>query len=144
VTGPSPPSRARLWDLPEKEALENLAERLSHAARKRIDGILFRAVLLRHIEKAKARGARPLHYLGSLAGARYTPRGGPAGLYLTFDPSTAPAEVRAVVFAGGRIVRTAEHDPIVTISVRARVQHVLDLTDHDTRQLFRALRERPV
>ena len=80
------------------------------------------------------RGAtpEPLYFLGSLAGRRYTPRGGPAGLYLAFDPATPPAELRAVVFEHGFPVSSLEHDPIVTIAVRSVVHHVLNLMDPGT------------
>lgn len=76
---------------------------------------------------------QPLYFNGSLAGRRYTPRKGPAGLYLSFDPSTPPAELRAVVFDHGLPVATREQDPIVLVSVRTVVHRVLDLTDADTR-----------
>jgi hypothetical protein len=55
---------------------------------------------------------------------------------LAFDPSTPPAELRAVVFEHGLPIRTKEHDPIITISVRVNVRHVLDLTDPDTRGIL--------
>lgn len=71
-------------------------------------------------------------YLGSLAGARYTPRKGPAVLYLAYDPATPAAELRAVAFEDGLVARTEEHDPIVTLSVRATLHHVSRLTDGDT------------
>jgi RES domain-containing protein len=71
----------------------------------------------------------PLYFNGSLAGRRFTPRTGPAGLYLTFDPSTPPAELRAVVFEHGFPVASQEHDLILLVAVRAQVHRVLDLTD---------------
>ncbi|MCA1788653.1 MAG: RES family NAD+ phosphorylase, partial [Thioalkalivibrio sp.] len=71
----------------------------------------------------------PLYFNGSLAGRRFTPRMGPAGLYLSFDPSTPPAELRAVVFEHGFPVSTQEHDLILLVAVRAMVHRVLDLTD---------------
>ena len=50
-------------------------------------------------------------------------------MYLAFDPSTPPAELRAVVFEHGFPVSSQEHDPIVTIAVRSVVHHVLNLMD---------------
>lgn len=84
---------------------------------------------LAHLERPGGTKPEPLYFLGSLAGRRYTPRGGPAGLYLAFDPSTPPAELRAVVFEHGFPVSSQEHDPIVTIAVRSVVHHVLNLMD---------------
>lgn len=126
------PSGTRVWDLPESEALEEITERLTRVGRRTIERILYRATYLRHLDVPEGSPVEPLYYLGSLAGARYTPRKGPAGLYLAYDPATPAAELRAVVFAGGRVVRTEEHDPIVTVAVRATLHHVLDLTDDDT------------
>lgn len=126
------PSGTRVWELPESEALEVITERLTRVRRRTIERVLYRAMYLRYLDGPGGAPGEPLYYRGSLAGARYTPRKGPAGLYLTFDPATPPAELRAVVFNGGLVVRTEEHDPIVTVAVRATLHHVLDLTDGDT------------
>ena len=93
-----------------------------------VAGTLFRAVYLKYLLPIDGSKPEPLYFLGSLAGGRYTPRHGPAGLYLGFDPSTLPAELRTVLFDHGRPTKTKEHDPVLTVSVRARVSRVLDLT----------------
>lgn len=87
---------------------------------------------LRHAVVAAGSTPEPLFYNGSLKGRRYTPPGGPAGLYLSFDPSTPPAELRLVMFEAGIALSTIEHDPIATIAVRARLSRIVDLTDANT------------
>jgi hypothetical protein len=129
---PPPPGRHRIWDLPEREAVEAVVERLTRVRRLAIMRTLHRAMYFATLERPGGTRPEPLYYAGSLAGRRYTPRGGPAGLYLAFDPSTPPAELRAVVFEHGFPVSSEPHDPIVTIAVRAVVRHVLDLTDPST------------
>jgi hypothetical protein len=125
------PPGGRIWDLPGDESIAAVAERLTRVRRLTVTRTLHRAMYLAHLEQPGAT-PEPLFYKGSLAGRRYTPRGGPAGLYLAFDPSTPPAELRAVVFEHGFPVRSEEHDPIITIAVRSVVHHVLDLTDAAT------------
>ncbi|CAN5150974.1 hypothetical protein BH09GEM1_BH09GEM1_22540 [soil metagenome] len=87
---------------------------------------------LRHVVATAGTVPEPLFYNGSLKGRRYTPPGGPAGLYLSLDPSTPPTELRLVVFEAGIPFSTSEHDPIATIAVRARLSRIVDLTDADT------------
>lgn len=91
-------------------------------------GTLYRAVYEKYLHPATG-NPEPLYYRGSLSGRRYTPRGGPAGLYLALDPATPVAELRNVVFTGDVITSVVEHDPVLTVSILATVTRVLDLTD---------------
>ncbi|HEX6040324.1 RES family NAD+ phosphorylase [Longimicrobium sp.] len=122
----------RIWDLPLDQAIEAVLARLAGVRRLTVQGTLYRAMYAAYL-LPPVTDPRPLFFNGSLAGRRYTPRKGPAGLYLSFDPSTPPAELRAVVFDHGLPVATAEQDPIVLVSVRTVVHRVLDLTDAATR-----------
>lgn len=122
----------RIWDVPQDQAIEAVLARLAGVPRRTIQGTLFRAVYAAYLLPPAA-APEPLYFNGSLAGRRFTPRKGPAGLYLSFDPSTPPAELRTVVFEHGFPVATREHDPIVLVSVRSTVHRVLDLTDAPTR-----------
>jgi RES domain len=95
-----------------------------------ISGTLFRAVWLQYIIHPPGGGKpQPLYYLGSTQGARYTPFGGPAGLYLGFDQATLPAELRVLQFIRGVPTKARAADPFTTFSVTARVHRILDLTD---------------
>jgi hypothetical protein len=122
-----------LWRLPESGLVHALGERLLDVPRIRITGTLHRAV---YADLLRRRHPKPLYYKGSVSGRRYTPPGGPAGLYVAFDPATPAAELRLVVFEHGWPVRTTPHDPVTTIAIRSRVGRVLDLTDQKTRRLL--------
>jgi RES domain-containing protein len=121
-------SSPRIWDLPLPEAVTAAMDRLAGVPRLTIQGTLHRAVYAKFL-LPPVTSPEPLYFNGSLAGRRFTPRMGPAGLYLSFDPSTPPAELRAVVFEHGFPVSTEEHDLILLVSVRSSVHRVLDLTD---------------
>jgi hypothetical protein len=121
---------SRLWLAPEADALVELAQRLTTVRRRQIDQQLHRAIYTKYLLLPP--GPRPLYYNSSVAGRRYTPRGGPAGLYLSFDPATTTAELRAVVFDHDALSIAHEHDPITVISARTSVGGLLDLTDPDT------------
>jgi RES domain-containing protein len=72
-------------------------------------------------------------------GARYTPRGGPASLYLALDPQTAYAEANRVHTRAWMNVQTGGAPalpPTVLISVQIRLQTVLDLTDTGIRKVL--------
>jgi RES domain-containing protein len=128
-----PPTR--IWDLPLHEAIQAVMDRLGRVRRRTIHGTLHRAMYAKFLVPPVA-APEPLYFNGSLSGRRFTPRKGPAGLYLSFDPSTPPAELRAVVFEHGLPVSTEEHDPIMLIAVRAVVHRVLDLTDAPARRVL--------
>lgn len=133
---PSPGPSARIWKLPHADAVVAVADRLLGVRRRRVQATLHRAVYNKYLHPLAPPGgtppAQPLYYEGSLSGRRYTPRLGPAGLYLSFDPSTPPAELRAVIFEHGLPVNSEEHDPFTVVAVRAIVHRVLDLTDSAT------------
>lgn len=76
----------------------------------------------------------PLYHAGGAGGRRYTPPGGPLGLYLSHDPATPAAELRTVLFDDSGSVSSVSHDPITTIAVDAHVSRVLDLTSTTTRR----------
>lgn len=73
----------------------------------------------------------PLYYLASArAGGRFTPLGGPAGLYLADHQEAALAELRDVVFdASGKRRPLEEHDAVTLVTARVEMRGVLDLTD---------------
>lgn len=87
-------------------------------------GILFRRVTL-----AALRSVDPHQFLYSLGasrdGARFTPKHGPACLYLAQDESTAEAESKHDGFENFRKAATA---PAVVYSLKVSLKAVLDLT----------------
>jgi RES domain-containing protein len=102
----------------------------------RLEATLCRAVRARHLTRVPP---EPLYHLGSASfGARYTPVGGPAGLYLASDQPTAYAELRHLFRdAHGRPLPLTPQDPVVTVYVHARLHGVLDLTVQATRRALR-------
>jgi RES domain-containing protein len=83
----------------------------------------------------------PLYYRGSERGGRYTPQGGPAGLYLASDHPTAFAEIRDLLQEpDGRLAPSTPHDPVTVISVETDLGQVLDLTDAAVRRALRVSR----
>ena len=90
---------------------------------------LHRAVYAKHLKLASP--PNPLYFAGSVAGRRYTPVGGPGGLYLSFDPATTITELRLLTFAAGEPV-SQRHDPVTVFSANAKVADLLDLTDDET------------
>jgi hypothetical protein len=125
-----PPPALRVWATPEADALVELATRLTTVPRHTITGPLHRGVFLKHVTKSTP--PRPLFYEASVGGRRYTPVGGPAGVYLSFDPATPAAELQAFVFDDRIIKESYEHDPFVVYAARARIGGLLDLTDSAT------------
>lgn len=104
-----------------------------------MEGTLCRAVRAKHLRRTPP---EPLYYRGSESGARYTPRGGPAGLYLASDPATALAEVRDLIQApGGQPLPSASRDPVTLVYVEAELGRVLDLTNATVRRALRVSRK---
>lgn len=120
---------------PDQRAIRTLARRILKTPAVEVEGDLCRAVAEKYLRRDPP---EPLYYWGSLDGARYTPRGGPAGLYLARDPVTALAEIRVLLRGGrGRKFSSGRHDPVTVVSVYAKVGQVLDLTDGDVRRVLR-------
>jgi RES domain-containing protein len=99
----------------------------------RVERTMCRAVRARHLVRTPP---EPLYHLGSAAfGARYTPLGGPPGLYLASDQPTAYAEIQDLFRgAGGKPLPLRPGDPVLTVYVVTRVRGVLDLTDARVRR----------
>ena len=99
------------------------------------EGILYRAVdleaLLGFHQHPPYTQPLPLFSEGARQrGARYTPIGGPASLYLASDPQTAYAEANRVhtqAWANGTVNAPAL-PPTVLICVRVRLESILDIT----------------
>ena len=89
---------------------------------------LCRAVRTKHLARVPP---EPLYHLGSAAfGARYTPLGGPAGLYLASDQPTAYAELQHLFLdATGRPLPLRAEDPVTIVYVGIDLRGILDLTD---------------
>lgn len=133
---PPSPARVDLWTRPAPEedaVLEELAGRLVLVPRRSLQRDVYRAVFATYLIGAS--DPNPLHYNGSLAGRRYTPVGGPAGLYLSLDNATPLAELRKLALENGFPISTG-HDPITVVTVNANVGGLLDLTDQKTRDLL--------
>jgi RES domain-containing protein len=112
-----------------------LARRIVRAPLQEIEVTLCRAVREIHLRRDPP---RPLYYEGSLEGGRYTPRAGPAGLYLASDPATAFAEIRDLLQGpGGRALPLNPHDPVTLVYVEVDLGGVLDLTNPDIRRQLR-------
>jgi hypothetical protein len=122
------------WSGAEKDVILAVAAAMVGLPTINVKGTVFRAVFAKYLLPEDGSPPKPLYYEGSLSGRRYTPRNGPAGLYLGLDPSTLPAELRIVVFEHGLPVSTQEHDPVLLVSVRANVSRILDLTNPWIRQ----------
>jgi hypothetical protein len=119
----------------DAEAVAALMVRLAQPAilRVHVDGTLHRAVFDRNLRRFDP--PQPLYYLNSLGGGRYSPIGGPAGLYLAYDAATPAAEVRAVIFnEAGFPAPSTPHDPVVTFAATVNARGLLDLTDAMTRR----------
>lgn len=112
-------------------AVAALARALTAVPLRGIDATLCRAVRAKYLDRDPP---EPLFFLGSSrAGARYTPLGGPAALYLATDQTTAFAEIQDLFFDSHgwpRPLRAA--DPVTLVCVRVAMGGVLDLTDADT------------
>jgi RES domain-containing protein len=97
-----------------------------------VDGILCRAVAERYL---RGPTPQPLYFQGSADhGGRYTPKGGPAGLYLADHPRTAFAEIRHLGFP------LELHEPVTLVYVRVRVSALLDLRQPAIRRRLRVRR----
>ncbi len=124
---------------PEQRAVRTLARRIVRAPLVEVEGTLCRAVRAKHLRRTPP---EPLYYHGSESGVRYTPRGGPAGLYLASDPATAFAEIRDLMQGpGGHPLPPTRRDPVTLVYVETEVGGVVDLTDASVRRALRVSRK---
>ena len=137
----SGPGRIRVWNRPHADALLEIAQRLLNVPRRVVTERLYRATYDRFLHLPDTPAPIPLYFNGSVAGRRYTPRGGPAGLYLSTDQLTPIAELQQLNIQLGQRSEirhsTQSHaerreDPVIVISVDARLGRVLDVTDAAT------------
>jgi RES domain-containing protein len=133
----SPSSAGAPLDATQR-AIRTLARRIVRAPLVGVDGTLCRAVRAEYLRRTPP---EPLYHRGSLQGRRYTPPGGPAGLYLAHDQPTAFAEIRDLVQgAGGFPFALQPHNPVTLVYVEVELGRVLDLTNKDTRRELRVSR----
>ena len=112
------------------------------------EGILYRAVDLEalfgfHLPTPYPKPL-PLFSEGARQrGARYTPIGGPDSLYLALDPQTAYAEANRVHTQAwvGATANAPALPPTVLISIRARLDCILDITDTSIQQALHTTQE---
>lgn len=122
-----------------RRAVRTLAHRILRVPLKPVSGTLCRAVRAKHLRRTPP---EPLYYRGSERGARFTPHGGPAGLYLASDPATAFAEIRDLARGpDGQPLPLRPRGPVMLVYVETDVDCVLDLTDADTRSTLRVSRK---
>lgn len=109
------------------------ADRIAPLPLHAIEGTFCRVVRSIHLDRLPR---EPLYYLGSAAaGRRYTPLGGPAGLYLANHHYTALAETRDLLYdADGNLLPIEPRDPATLVTVQVAVHGgILDLTDKRVR-----------
>lgn len=109
------------------------AERIASLPLHGIQGTFCRVVRSTHLDRIPR---EPLYYLGSAAaGRRYTPLGGPAGLYLANHHLTAFSETRDLLYdADGNLLPIELRDPATLVTVQVAVHRgILDLTDKRVR-----------
>ncbi len=100
------------------------------------EGVLHRAALLEYLMNI-AHTPQPLYSLGApTSGARFTPKGGMATLYLAEHAETAYAEALQLsrTLARARPDVQVETKPIVLLSARVRVGAVLDVTEEEVQK----------
>ena len=136
--GRSSPSSANPPLDPAQRAIRTLARRIARAPLAEVEGTLCRVVRAKYLLRTPP---EPLYYRGSESGARYTPHGGPAGLYLASDQATAFAEIRDVMHdPKGYSLPLTVHEPATLVYVETEVTQVLDLTDALVRRGLRISR----
>ena len=110
------------------DRVPELARAIAAIALRDVKGYLCRAVRSKHLDR---KPPEPLYFLASArTGARFTPVGGPAGLYLANDQDVALAEIRDVAFdAAGKRRPLRRRDAVTLVTALTRVRAVLDLTD---------------
>lgn len=118
-----------------RRGIRSFARRIVRAPLTKVEGVFCRAVRSEYLRR---RPPAPLHYHASAKGARYTPRDGPAGLYLATDQPTAFAEIQDLAQgSSGRPLPLVPRDPVTLVSVDVKLDRVLDLTDSTVRRALR-------
>lgn len=110
------------------EGIRKFAERIAPLPLHSIEGTFCRVIRSTYLDRPPR---EPLYYLGSAAaGRRYTPLGGPAGLYLANHHNTALAETRDLLYAAdGKLLPIEPRDPATLVTVGVAVHGgILDLT----------------
>jgi hypothetical protein len=140
--GTTPRRAPAPWKLPlaqQDDAVSAVARLIADAVRGSSDtlidvaGVLHRGIYDKHLRSKSPPDA--LYFVGSAAGRRYTPPGGPAGFYLSYDPATPLAELRAVTYDQSGMPRpTGNNPPIVVLSYDVSVRRILDVTNADVRK----------
>jgi len=115
------------------EGIRRFAERIAPLPLHGIEGTFCRVVRNEYLDRLPR---EPLYYLGSAAaGRRYTPLGGPAGLYLANHHFTAFSETRDLLYdADGNLLPIEPRDPATLVTVQVTVHGgILDLTSKRVR-----------
>src|SRR4051794_12978314 len=115
-------------------AADELSAALASLAGEPLEGVLYRAIFLEALFGFHQRPAypqpQPLYSLGAPSrGARFTPRGGMATLYMAEDQETALPEAHRVSDTLRRARSSAgePHRPTVLVSAVVRLTSVVDL-----------------
>jgi hypothetical protein len=140
--GTTPRRSPAPWKLPlaqQDAAISAVARLITGAVRSTtgtlidIAGVLHRGIYDKHLRSKSPPDA--LYFVGSNAGRRYTPPGGPAGFYLSFDPATPLAELRAVTYdQSGMPQPSGKNPPVVVLSYDVSARRILDVTNDDVRR----------
>jgi RES domain-containing protein len=127
----APAKAAAKASAPAADRVPDLARAIAALPLREVKGWLCRAVRSKYLKNRKP--PEPLYFMGSArTGARFTPVGGPAGLYLADHQDVALAEVRDVVFdSSGKRRPLRRRDAVTLVTALTRVQGILDLTDAD-------------
>jgi hypothetical protein len=130
LSAPASPAPSPFWDTkPIADIIREAGTRLLRIPLRRSKRAYFRATPLLYLLKPPSGTAEPLYYAGSADGRRWTPIGGPRGLYLSEDPATTAAELRTLVLdTTGSVQLVVADQHIVTLAIEAVFERVLDVT----------------
>ena len=124
----------RFWDtLSPAEATREAVGRLVSIPLIASTRRYFRALRLTYLIAPPSGVAEPLYYAKSAEGRRWTPVGGPRGLYMAEDPETATAELQLIrQQPDGTVVDVDAPAHLVTLTMTAAIARVLDVTSATT------------
>jgi RES domain-containing protein len=111
----------------ERSALQAALPTLTNDLIPAVHGRWARCVALQHLQGATPEPLWPGG--GARTGARFTPKGGPASLYLATEALTVLAEVGVVYETPAGRTDYVVHQPYGIFCVKGIVPQVLDLTD---------------